>query len=273
MSANVQSAFFDLGPMQVFFDGVDLGGTKGGVSISAELKMADLMADQFGGPIDAVVSSQSYKVKFALVETRLKDNWKIAFPHAKLLTSGANKAIYQDLAVGKKMSTQAKLLRLHPNLDADGVKTFDHLFYKAVSMSATEIKYGPEEQVALEIEMMIQPDMSVSPARYWFHGDPAIGIVLASLTQTSYTGTGNGALSAISAGTLAITETITATCVTAALNGGVFHVSGSVSGSLGLATVATPFISAKGNFTIGDGAIDFIVGDVFVLASVGANYV
>jgi hypothetical protein len=273
MSTNIQTPLFDLGPMQVFFDGVDVGATKDGVSVSGDVKGTGLVSDQSGTePLDYVITGQAYKVKFTLCETQKKDNWKIAFPHSKLLTSGPNKAVYQDLMVGKKLSAVAKLLRLHPNLALDADKAGDHLFYKAVCMSAVEIKYDAGTQIGLAVELMILPDTSVNPARYWLHGDPAIGVVAATLVQASYTGTGNGVLSAITAGALAVTETLTATAVTAAVNGGTFHVAGSVSGSLGLAFVGTPFITPKGNFTINDGATDFIVGDVFTLTSVGANY-
>ena len=69
------------------------------------------------------------------------------------------------------------------------------------------------------------------------------------------------------------TETITATCVTAVGAGGVFHVSGSISGARGLATVGVSFVVPEISFTIADGTPDFIIGDSFTVATVAANYV
>lgn len=272
-TATVTPSNFELSPMRVTFNSVDLGGTKGGASLSVKYDVAEVTADQFGkNMIDGFVSGQMYTVKLSLAEPRLKANWKVAFPHAKLVTSGGNKMMYFDMQVGDQLSSHASILILHPLSKDNSDLTGDFKFFKAVAKSASEVKYGPEEQTVLEVEFQILPDVTVSPAKYMIHGDPSIGLVAATLTQSSYVGTGNGVLSSIVAGSAAATETITATCVTAAANGGVFHVNGSVSGSLGLATVAVAFSTTKAVFTIGDGSTDYIVGDVFTLASVAANY-
>jgi hypothetical protein len=272
-SANVNPANIMLSPMRVTYNSVDLGGTEGGVGVSMKTKQADIKADQFGDvAIDSVVSAQEFSVKLTLAESKNKDNWKVAFPFNKEITSGPNKQMYFDMAVGTSLYALSKQLVLHPLANNDSDKSGDFLFYKAVAKSATEVKYGPDKQVGLEVEFMIFPDTATSPARYCVHGDPAIGAVAATLTQSSFTGTGNGTLSAISAGSQAVTETLTLTCIHAATNGGIFEVIGSVSGSLGNARVGTPFLTSKGNFTIGDGTTDFIVGDVFALASTAANY-
>jgi len=57
-------------------------------------------------------------------------------------------------------------------------------------------------------------------------------------------------------------------------NGGKFEVVGSLSGPLGLATVGTPFVAfgSQISFTINDGTTDFVVGDVFTVATTAANY-
>jgi hypothetical protein len=79
----------------------------------------------------------------------------------------------------------------------------------------------------------------------------------------AYTGTGNGLMTAWAGGasTIAETFTITATSATA------FSVVGSISGSLGSATVGTPFSHAKLTFLISAGGTAFIVGDAFTLAT------
>lgn len=61
------------------------------------------------------------------------------------------------------------------------------------------------------------------------------------------------------AGTVAQTITITATSPTS------FSVVGSVSGSLGTATVGTPFVSAQIDFTITAGGTAYVAGDVWTI--------
>jgi hypothetical protein len=75
----------------------------------------------------------------------------------------------------------------------------------------------------------------------------------------TYTGTGNGTLTSYSGGASSIAETfdITATSSTT------FSVVGTASGSIGTATVGTPFAHAKLNFTINAGGVAFVAGDKF----------
>lgn len=79
-----------------------------------------------------------------------------------------------------------------------------------------------------------------------------------------YTGTGNGTLTGIEAAPAAVTETWTLTC-TAGGPTGTFSVVGSVSGAMAAATVGTPYSAALIEFTINDGAADFIIGDAFTI--------
>lgn len=272
-TANVTTTNVELTPMRVTFGGVDLGGTSGGVKVSAKHEYSDIMVDQFGKtPVDAVLAGQAYSVKMVLAETKKKDNWKVAFPSLKLVTSGGNKMLYADAQVGDHLLDRALELVLHPLSKGDADKSGDFKFFKAVAKSAVEIEYGPDKQTGLEIEFIIMPDQSTTPARFFVHGDPSIGLVAASVGTPSFTGTGDGTLSGLSAGLKTVTETITLTCVGAETDGGKFYVAGSVSGPLGLAVVGTPFVSDKINLTIEDGATDFEAGDVFTVATTAANY-
>ena len=86
-----------------------------------------------------------------------------------------------------------------------------------------------------------------------------------------YAGTGNGTMTGVDAYPAAVTETWTIACTAAALNGGTFSVTGSVSGAQASATVGTPYDNGLIKFTINDGTTDFIVGDTFTIAvTVGA---
>lgn len=273
--ASVAPVNLELTPMRVTYKGVDLGATLGNCSLSIEIAKAELKADQYGETVlDRRVSGHKFTISTELAEVRLKDNWKIVFPHMDLVTSGGNKAGYFASKIGLADSASAGILILHPLALPDSDKSGDYKIYLAVSDEKSEVVYGPGEQVKLKMVWNVLPDFSVQPARFIFHGDPTIGLIAASAGSPSYSGTGGGTLGSVSVFSGAsVTETITATCVTASAGAGVFNVNGSVSGPLGLATVGVAFSSSKIAFTISDGTPDFIVGDQFTIAVTAANYV
>lgn len=277
--SNVNPANLELTPMRVTFNGVDLGGTLGNVLVTPKYVKAPLMADQYGKTVlDRRVSAVEITVTTELAEVLNKDNWKVVFPHAKEVTSGT-KLIQWVNAIGDSDLSHSAQLLLHPLSKADADLTENYLFYKACSSAESEITYSPEGQAKLKIVWNILPDTSVSPAVFFIYGDPAVGLVAATAGSPSFTGTGNGTMGSVVAYSgITKTETITATCVTAVANGGIFFVSGSLSGALGLATVGISFIPVSPDpavisFTIADGSTDFVVGDQFTVATVAANYV
>lgn len=269
-----------LTPVRVTYNGVDLGSTEGGVAAAPKYKLSDIKVDQYGDTVvDAVVSGQHYNVKFTLSEAKNKANWKVAFPHAKLLTGNTN--VYFDMQVGDKVSTHAAPLLLHPLSNVDADLSGDLLFYKAVAMSASEVKFGPDKQIGLAVEMLILPDTSVVPARFVMHGDPANGIVNASAAApVAGANTGNGTLTAQSTTNAgAKTETITVQVVGLGAGGdSVIEVSGSVSGLLGVFTLSHIAASTHNfsvpqvAFTATQGAVAFALGDSFTIAVTAANY-
>lgn len=84
-----------------------------------------------------------------------------------------------------------------------------------------------------------------------------------SASGLTYAGTGNGTLTAYRGGASSLAETFTITA-TSATN---FTVVGSTSGSIGPATVGTPFSHAKIAFTLTAGGTAFVAGDVFTLST------
>lgn len=76
--------------------------------------------------------------------------------------------------------------------------------------------------------------------------------------------TGNGAISAVSAGSTAKAGVYTATCIEPASNGGTFTVEDPDGVNVGTAVVGTPFAGPV-NFTVADGATDFVAGDRFAI--------
>jgi len=284
-TANVNVLNIPLSPMRVKYKGVDLGGTTNEVSIQIKYEMADIMVDQFGKSImDKVVSGLSFSIKTVLAEVKNKDNWAVAFPSIHEVTQGGNKAIYADMQIGDHLYPKAGQLLLHPLENADADLSQDYLFYKATATQVAEVKYGPEKQSGLNVEFIVYPDTTVSPARYMFHGDPSVALVAASAgSPVAGSNTGNGTITAVSVFSgVTATETITITCLDA-VSGNNFEISGSVSGILGVAHVAalsgstigfipsspTPQVIA---FTINQGSTQFVAGDSFTIATTAANY-
>ena len=76
--------------------------------------------------------------------------------------------------------------------------------------------------------------------------------------------TGNGAISAVSEGATAKAGVYTANSIEPAVNGGTFSVEDPDGVNVGTAVVGTPFAGPV-NFTIADGATDFVAGDRFAI--------
>ena len=86
-----------------------------------------------------------------------------------------------------------------------------------------------------------------------------------TITTDATGNTGNGAIGALSLGDNAQVGDYVATCIAAAGNGGTFAVIAPDGRRLADATVAVAYASPHINFTIADGAADFVVGDAFTL--------
>jgi hypothetical protein len=76
-------------------------------------------------------------------------------------------------------------------------------------------------------------------------------------------GTGNGTVSLVFPGPDVLVGNYVVTCTAAAANAGTFSVTNPAGKLLPAATVAVAYTSREINFTIADGATDYIVGDVF----------
>lgn len=77
-----------LGVCKIFFDGSDLGYTKGGVEVEVATETHKVEVDQFGkSPIDEVIMGRTVSVKAPLAETTLENLVKI-MPGATLVTNG-----------------------------------------------------------------------------------------------------------------------------------------------------------------------------------------
>lgn len=78
-------------------------------------------------------------------------------------------------------------------------------------------------------------------------------------------GTGNGVMSLVFGGPDVQLGSYVVTLITAAANGGTFSVVNPSGKALPNAVVATPYRTSEINFTIADGATDFVLGDSFTV--------
>lgn len=162
----------DIGPCIVTYDGVDLGGTLDNVVISIKKPKANLLSDQTGStPLDKAVTGVEITVATSLAESRVKENWKVAFPHADLVTVGPQKYIQWNNTVAQRDYTLAKVLILHPMVEDVTTFDFDHYFWKALATEESTFTLGYGEQYKLNLVWTIYPDISVQPYRFYRHGD------------------------------------------------------------------------------------------------------
>jgi hypothetical protein len=270
----------ELTPARITYDGVDLGGSLSNVKINVKYMKADIMADQLGKSVlDRVVSGIEATIETELTEIKNKATWKVVFPNADKVTSGPNSTIVWRSKIGSHDLDLAKVLIIHPLSAVNGNLAQDVKAPLAVASEESGFEYGPDKQATLKIVWNVYLDTSSNPAVLLIYGDPSIGIIPASAAAPVYVGTGNGTVTAVAPASDAPTETISVLCL--GDNGadtGIFSVSGSVSGPLGTATLpGTPggsvlFTSSVMSFTITDGTIDFVEGDLFTIAVTGANY-
>lgn len=140
-----------IGVVKAYFDGIDMGHTKGGVTISIEKNPVKLVVDQFGAaPVDYASNGEMVTVTLRLAETVLR-NWKKAVPTGDEL--GATDA---RMGVGRNAgflySSVAELLVLHPISIADADASEDIVLNKAVCVEDFEVDYTNEDQRIFEMK-------------------------------------------------------------------------------------------------------------------------
>lgn len=119
-----------LGVCRVFFGGVDLGYTQGGVDVEVKTDTHEVVVDQFGkGPINEIIMGRTVTAKVPMAETTL-DNLVRIMPGATLVETGAAKA--------SGTLTVAALPVANDTIKVGGV-TFT---FKAVAVMATDIAIG-----------------------------------------------------------------------------------------------------------------------------------
>jgi hypothetical protein len=81
-----------VGPCRVYYDGIDLGYTKGGVEVEVSTDSYKSNVDQFGKtPISEIIQGRMVKAKVPMAETTI-ENMVLIMPGASLVQAGGAKA-------------------------------------------------------------------------------------------------------------------------------------------------------------------------------------
>lgn len=171
--ATVTPTDMEIGPCQVTFNAIDLGGTKGNVKIKFKYEQSWIGADQFGPKtkLDGAISGMECTVETQFLEVRNKAAFANVFP--AMTKAGTTPHFYVDMKdqTAVRQLALAQPLTLHPLVE--DVTSFDQdmYFYKALPSNDSEFDHSPTEQVALKITWNILLDTSVSPARMFRFGN------------------------------------------------------------------------------------------------------
>lgn len=266
------------------YDGVDFG-LVSGVKLTNKELTTEGKSDQFGKAIiNHFYVGQEIGLELEMDQYTVL-NMKKVFPNAKLITGVSSYKLAFGDGIGQQYYSLAKPLEILASSDDTSDYSHYYKLWKAVPIPEATVEMGPEKQVRIKFKFMVYPDVTQPVGMlYGFMGDPAAGTLVAASAGPAVAGgsnVGNGTVgSFVVSDTYTVTETWTATCIAAVVNGGIFSVVGSVTGSRGNATVGSAYKSnsitpanSEIGFTIADGSTDFAVGDTFTIPTVAANYV
>lgn len=146
--ANVQN--IKIGACKVLFNGIDLGHTKGGVTLSYERELSKISADQWGeSAVDYSLNGQVWRATVRLTETQIPNLAK-AFPEGTLAGAGNGRFTLGSNA-GLRFSDYAHQLVLHPIYNDPTDASEDVVFHKAVPVDNVEVEYNNEDQRVIEV--------------------------------------------------------------------------------------------------------------------------
>lgn len=268
---------------QVKYKGVDVG-LVSGVKVSVKHLVTDVMSDQAGkSKVNTFYVGDDIEVEISLDEYTAQ-KMAIAYPKAAFVSSGGSARITWGRAIGEDFFSSAGLLEVIPTSDDTTFTGRKFTFYKAAPHGDSQFEYGPDKKIVIKTKFTVYPDFTQNAGEYFgYFGQIAAGSLVPATGGPAVAGgsnVGNGTVSGIGVSDVFTkTETWTLVCIHAVVNGGVFAVSGSITGARGNATVGSAYTSnsiVPGNseigFLINDGATDFVIGDSFTIPTVAANH-
>lgn len=120
----------------VVYKGNDLGHIKGGVTITYSPEYYDVTVDKYGNTAaEQVLIGETLTAQMNLPESTIA-NYLIGIPAATSAGAGARATIGRS--AGRRMSTDAGLLVIHPLENSAGDRSDDVVLYKAVANADME---------------------------------------------------------------------------------------------------------------------------------------
>lgn len=158
-----------LGPCSVKLGGVDLGHTKGGVTVMYTPEYKDIQVDQYGNTVaERVLIGEKLTAQVPLAEATLA-NIENAIPAATDVGS-ARATIGKD--AGERMAQYALELVLHPLANASSDLSEDVVIHKAIVDGEIEIAFNNEDERVLNVTFMALLDETKTDGnRLGFFGD------------------------------------------------------------------------------------------------------
>lgn len=135
----------ELGTCKVYFDGVDLGHTIGGVEVTYTPTYHETRVDQFAGVSERWLQEETLMATVPLAESTLA-NILNAVTHSTDETDH----ITMGSEAGKRSSTYAKQLRLHPIALIDSDESADVYIHRAHVTNEITLPYKNDGERVIE---------------------------------------------------------------------------------------------------------------------------
>ena len=157
-----------IGACKVLYKGVDLGHTKGGVTLNHAPELVKLSADQWGEtPVDFALNGEEWTIKVRLTEWQLA-NLRQVFPMSD--EAGANDGrVTMGRNAGFRLGSQAGALVLHPLANEAMDASEDVVFYKAVPMGEVQVDFTNEDQRVYEVTFVALVDTTKADGSWLGH--------------------------------------------------------------------------------------------------------
>jgi hypothetical protein len=149
----------EIGDVQVFADGTDIGHTLGGATFTFEKEFAELKVDQYSSPVDYALSGEKLMIKVTLAEPTI-ENLGRGISQGEFNSGSLADKLEVGRDTGYLLSQDAVALRLHPRAKADTDFTKDIYIWRAIVKENIELSYTVEDQRVLELTFEALPDES-----------------------------------------------------------------------------------------------------------------